>query len=134
MEIKEYIDFDREAIEELYRSVGWINYLKRSETLEKAYENSLCTLAAYEGDKLIGIIRAVGDGLTIVFIQDIIVLPEYQRMGVGSKLLNAMIEKYRDVYQIELFADNVGSLKAFYRSAGFTPSDEMGCIAYIRMN
>lgn len=53
------------------------NYPERLDILQQAYENSCCVLGAYEADKLIGIIRAVGDGLSVIFIQDIIVLPEY---------------------------------------------------------
>ena len=80
-----------------------------------------------------GIIRAVGDGQTIVFVQDIIVLPEYQRKGIGTKLLKAVMEKYKDVYQMELLTDYTDKTKAFYRSVGFTASDDMGCVAFIRM-
>ena len=43
--------------------------------LEKAYKNSLCVLGAYKDDQLVGIIRAVGDGVTIMFIQGF--LPEF---------------------------------------------------------
>lgn len=81
-------------------------------------------LGAYDDDRLIGIIRAVGDGQTIVFVQDIIVLPEYQRKGIGTKLLKAVMEKYKDVYQMELLTDNTEKTKAFYRSVGFTASDD----------
>ena len=38
----------------------------------------MLTLAAYEGDQLLGIIRTVGDRHTIVFVQDILVFPEHQ--------------------------------------------------------
>ena len=101
--------------------------------LEEAYANSLCVLGAYDSDRLVGIIRAVGDGQTIVFVQDIIVLPEYQRKGIGTKLLKAVMEKYKDVYQMELLTDNTEKTKAFYRSVGFTASDDMGCVAFIRI-
>lgn len=40
--------------------------------LEKAYKNSLSALGAYKDDKLVGITCAVGDGVTIMFIQDIV--------------------------------------------------------------
>lgn len=74
MKIKEYENFKLDEIVNFYRSVGWTNYLERPDILKKAYENSLCVLGAYDYDKLVGIIRAVGDAKTIVFIQDIIVL------------------------------------------------------------
>ena len=133
MEIREYGNFQLEEITNLYQSVGWTNYLERIGILEDAYANSLCVLGAYDSDQLVGIIRAVGDGQTIVFVQDIIVLPEYQRKGIGTKLLKAVMDKYSDVYQIELLTDNTEKTKAFYRSVGFSASDDMGCVAFIRM-
>ena len=133
MEIREYGNFQLEEITNLYQSVGWTNYLERIGILEDAYANSLCVLGAYDSDRLVGIIRAVGDGQTIVFVQDIIVLPEYQRKGIGTKLLKAVMDKYSDVYQMELLTDNTEKTKAFYRSVGFSSSDDMGCVAFIRM-
>ena len=93
MEIRKYENFHLEDIINLYQSVGWTNYLERIGILEEAYANSLCVLGAYDDDRLIGIIRAVGDGKTIVFIQDIVVLPEYQRKGIGTKLLKTVMDK-----------------------------------------
>ena len=133
MDIKEYKNFHLEEIINLYQSVGWTNYLERTDILEEAFANSLCVLGAYDDDNLVGIIRVVGDGKTIVFVQDIIVLPEYQRKGIGTKLLNTIAEKYNDVYQIELLTDNTEKTKTFYRSVGFTASDDIGCVAFIRM-
>lgn len=133
MEIKSYSNFHLEEIVNLYRSVGWTNYLDRVDVLERAFAGSLCVLAAYDGDKLVGFIRAVGDGQTIVFVQDIIVLPEYQRQGIGTQLLQAILDKYQDVYQLELLTDNTEKTKAFYHSLGLTASDEIGCLAFIRM-
>ena len=133
MTIKEYDHFQLDEIVHLYESVGWTSYLERVDTLREAYANSLCVLGAYDSENLVGILRAVGDGKTIVFIQDILVLPEYQRQGIGSKLLQAVMERYQDVYQMELLTDNTEKTKAFYRSAGFTASDDLGCLAFIKI-
>ena len=133
MDIKTYENFHLEEIINLYQGVGWTNYLERIGILEEAYANSLCVLGAYDSDRLVGIIRAVGDGRTIVFVQDIVVLPEYQRKGIGTKLLKAVMDKYHDVYQMELLTDNTVKTKAFYRSVGFTASDDVGCVAFIKM-
>lgn len=133
MTIKEYKNFQLNEIANLYRSVGWTNYLERVDILQQAYANSLCVLGAYDSEKLVGIIRAVGDGQTIVFVQDIIVLPEYQRKGIGTKMMKAVIDKYHGVYQMELLTDNTEKTKEFYHSVGFTASDEMNCVAFIRM-
>lgn len=132
MEIREYL-FQLDEIVKLYKSAGWINYLERIDILRQAYENSLCVLGAYDSGQLIGMIRVVGDGQTIVFVQDIIVLPQYQRKGIGTKLLKTIIDKYKYVYQMQLLTDNTEKTKAFYRSLGFTVADEMNCVTFIRM-
>jgi GNAT superfamily N-acetyltransferase len=132
MIIREYNDYKDEEILGLYTDAGWIAYTKDSDTLRKGYENSLLILAAYEGDELQGIIRVVGDGHTIVFVQDILVYKRYQRQGVGTALLKAVLERYSNVRQIELVTDNTEKTVAFYRSAGFRPLSEFGCCGFMR--
>ena len=79
MEIREYKIYNEPEILRLYESVGWTAYTDQPEVLRKGFENSMLTLAAYEDDQLLGIIRTVGDGHTIVFVQDILVFPEHQQ-------------------------------------------------------
>ena len=134
MEIKEYQTYNEQEIIDLYQSVGWTNYTSCPEMLEEAYKNSLCILGAFEKEKLIGVVRVVGDGISIVFVQDILVLPEYQRQGVGFALIRAVLEKYASVYQVELLTDSTEKSKAFYSSVGLVPVSELGCSAYIRMS
>jgi len=117
----------------LYESVGWTNYTARPETLENAYHHSLKVLAAYDKERLLGILRAVGDGYSIVFIQDILVFPAYQRNGIGTALVQALLERYPDVYQIELATDCEPRTVGFYRSLGFIELSELGCTAFMRM-
>lgn len=100
--------------------------------LEQGYKNSLLVLAAYENDELLGIIRVVGDGFTIVFIQDILVFPREQQKGIGSALLKAVLARYPDVRQIELTTDNTPGTIAFYKSLGFSEFSEIGCCGFMR--
>lgn len=134
MTIKEYTLYDAGEILPLYKSVGWTNYARSPDMLEKAYRRSLLVLAAYEGERLAGVIRVVGDGCSIVFVQDVLVLPEYQRRGIGTALVRAVLERYSHVYQMELATDNTEKTSAFYRSLGFTPLEELGCRGFIKMN
>ena len=113
MKICELRTFNFDTILDLYASVGWTNYTDKPEMLKKAYENSLLTLGAFDGDKLVGVIRAVGDGFSVVFVQDILVFPEYQRKGIGTKLLREVMERFSDVYQLELMTDNAPETIAF---------------------
>ena len=133
MEIREYSIYDETEILRLYQSVGWTAYTDHPEVLRKGFENSMLILAAYEGDQLCGIIRTVGDGHTIVFVQDILVLPEHQRKGIGSALLQAVLNQYRHVRQIELATDRTQKTIAFYKSMGFQEMSEVGCCGFIRV-
>lgn len=132
--IEEYKTYDEREILPLYENVGWTNYTKRPEMLKNAYEHSLCILAARDGGKLVGILRAVGDGYSVVFIQDILVDPSYQRKGIGTMLLKAALERYASVYQLELMTDDTEKTKAFYRSVGLADAAEFGCCAFVRVN
>lgn len=68
MEIREYSTYREDEILNLYSSVGWTAYTDVPEFLREGFRHSLLVLAAYEEDELLGILRAVGDGYTIVWI------------------------------------------------------------------
>ncbi len=53
----------------LYKSVGWSMYTRDPARLERALTHSLTVLSAYEGKQLVGLIRAVGDGETILLFR-----------------------------------------------------------------
>lgn len=132
MEIKEYKHYKEDEILPLYASVGWTAYTENSEALRQGYAHSLLVLAAYEKNKLLGILRAVGDGYTIVFIQDILVYPERQRQGIGTALLKALLDRYPQVRQMELTTDNTPKTIAFYQAMGFREFAEIGCCGFMR--
>ena len=73
LSLKEYEWYEEEEILNLYRSVGWSNYYENPTMLKNAYEHSLYIVGAYIEDKLVGVIRVVGDGASIMYIQDILV-------------------------------------------------------------
>ena len=133
MVIKPYTQYSEAEILPLYKAVGWSNYYEHPEMLKKAYAGSLCTLAAYEDETLTGIIRCVGDGYSILFIQDILVYPEYQRRGIGTALMKAVLEKYPHTYQIELATDNTEKTVSFYKSLGFRPMQDIGCCGFMKI-
>ena len=132
MEIKEYTEFKQSEVLDLYTQVGWTAYTKNMLALEQGYKKSLLILAAYENDELLGIVRAVGDGFTIILVQDILVYPKYQRHGIGTALLKAVLDKYSDVRQLQLVTDNTPKTVAFYKSLGFLNFSEIGCCGFMR--
>lgn len=131
--IKEYSEYRESEILSLYRSVGWTNYTDNPDMLKNAYANSLKILGAYADGQLLGIIRVVGDGYSIVFIQDLLVSPEHQHKGIGTALISQILGLYQTVYQKSLLTDNTEKTIRFYQSAGFQMDTEMGCRAFTKM-
>ena len=131
MEIREYTKFKLDEILPLYTQVGWTAYTEDMPALERGFQHSLLVLAAYENDALLGLIRVVGDGATVILIQDILVDPEKQRQGIGSALLKAVLDRYPNVRQIQLTTDDTPKTVAFYQSLGFSELSALGCCGFM---
>ncbi|MEX0813940.1 MAG: GNAT family N-acetyltransferase [Chitinophagales bacterium] len=117
----------------LYNDAGWQAYTSSPETLQKAVSNSLFVLTAWEDEKLVGLLRMIGDGLTIIYIQDILVLKSHQRRGIGKELINRTFEKFRSVRQKVLLTDNTPETLAFYKNTGFKNVNDLELSAFIRI-
>ena len=128
--IKEYEAYHEEEILPLYESVGWTNYTQKPQMLNEAYLQSLKCYAAYVGNKLVGIIRVVGDGASVVFVQDLLVYPQYHRQGIGTALLKKIMEEFDGVYQLHLLTENTEKTIAFYKSLGFLMDTDIECRAF----
>ena len=130
-EIREYTQYDVDQVLPLYESVGWTNYTCRFDCMERAFAHCLRIYGAYVEEKLVGLVRAVGDGVTIVYVQDLLVMPEYQRRGIGRALLGRILEEYQDVYQKVLITDDTQKTLAFYRSMGMKADTDIRCRAFM---
>ena len=96
--------------------------------------HSLVIYLALDGDAVVGLIRLVGDGFSSVLVQDLIVLPIYQRQGIGSALMKEALEDYKDAYQVQLVTDQTERTLRFYRSMGFEILSTYNCIGMTWMN
>lgn len=132
IEIKDNIIPDISDLIDLYKDAGWSNYTNNIDMLKLAYDNSLRVVSLWDNNKLIGIIRVVGDGHSIIYIQDLIILTKYQKQGLGSILMNYVMNAYKDVYQKVLLTENQTSTVKFYESCGLVANDKYNCIAFVQ--
>ena len=119
MEIKKEKDISIEQLLSLYNSVGWKNYTDEPGKLREAVRNSTFVVSCWDGYKLVGLARGMSDDVSIFYLQDILVNPDYQGKGIGSKLLKHCLENHKDVRQKVLITDDDDRLFRFYESLGF---------------
>ena len=123
-----------EDVLHLYQAVGWTNYTNQPQMLEQALSHSLVIYLALDGEAVVGLIRLVGDGFSSVFVQDLIVLPSYQRQGIGSSLMKEALEDFKEAYQVQLATEQTEKNVGFYRSMGFETLSTYDCTGMIWVN
>lgn len=132
IKIKENIIPNREQLVNLYDDVGWTAYTNEPEVLEKAVNNCLKVWTAWDGKQLVGLARVVGDGYTIIYIQDILVLKRYQRQGIGSRFLKLILDSYPTVRQIVLLTEDTKQTVKYYEKNGLVKSTDYHTIAFMK--
>lgn len=106
---------------DLYDSVSWAAYTHDRETLALAVANSTYLITARSDTQLVGLARGLSDGVSIFYLQDLLVRPDHQGKGVGRELMEMSIAKHANVRQIVLMTDDDHHVHKFYRSLGFKP-------------
>ena len=113
-------DLKYEDYYRLRESVGWKNF-SRVQT-ENALENSLYTVTVLQNNQAVGMGRLIGDGMYYTIV-DVVVQLEYQRMGIGNKIVNMLIDYVVGETpdggrsSVQLIAEK--GKEAFYENMGF---------------
>lgn len=132
IEIKENIKPSRDQVLNLYKDAGWTAYTDEPEVLFKAIANSLKVWTLWEGDLLVGLARVVGDGHTIIYLQDLLILKAYQGQGLGSKILRLILNEYKDVRQFILLTDQAPENINFYKKNGLKLASDYESVALMK--
>jgi len=80
-------------------------------------------LLALDGERVIGFVTAISDGVLSAYIPLLEVLPTYRKQGIGSELVRQMLEKLRGFYMVDVVCDP--DLQAFYARFGMKPYTAM---------
>jgi len=105
----------------LFETTGWnVSYQAAEGELFSAISNSWLTLSVYaEGGELVGFGRIVSDGTLYAFVCDMIVAPEYKLQGIGSMIMEAMLEKCREAGIRVVWLFSASGKAGFYEKHGF---------------
>ena len=120
IEFRDTHEFMQEALRNLFLSVEWSSG-HFPEKLQRAMRGFSSVDSAWDGDRLVGLISAMDDGVMTAYIHYLLVRPEYQGAGVGRALVERMKARYADYLRIVLVAydEEIG----FYEACGFEKAD-----------
>lgn len=113
--------------------VGWPTP-PTPETHVRILENSDSIVLAIDSNtgQVVGFINAVSDGIMAAYIPLLEVLPEYQHRGIGSELVRRIIEKYKNLYMVDLVTDP--DKEKFYKPFGMQQGFAMVIRNFNRQN
>lgn len=119
MEIKytEDKNFTMEQTEKLFLSVGWVSG-QYPERLYKALINSSTVITAWDGDRLVGLVRLLDDTEMVAYMHYVLVNPDYHGHGIASKMIELVKEKYKNYLYIEIMPEESKNA-SFYQKHGF---------------
>ena len=119
MDITYRPDFTPETrlIIDLYNSSGINRPTGDYERIAKMYANSNLVVTAWDNDKLVGIARSLTDFCFCCYLSDLAVSKEYQKLGIGKKLISLTKERIGD--QTMLLLLSAPTAMDYYPKAGF---------------
>jgi GNAT superfamily N-acetyltransferase len=107
---------DAAAMVALLRAVGWDGRTVDPDALGQAIDGTPEFAAAWDGDRLVGTARSLTDGAMYAHIATVVVHPRYQGLGVGERLMHALMDG-REHVRFALSA--APGMDAWYAKLGF---------------
>ncbi len=128
IEYKESKDFTIPELQRLFLSVKWEsgNY---SEKLVRAMHNSTHVISAWDGDKLVGLVRALDDGETVAFLHYLLVDPAYQGQHIGDELMKRIMKCFANLLYVKIMPSDPKTIP-FYERYGFQQYDNYAAMVW----
>ena len=114
-------DFRQEDLQRLFCSVGWSSG-HFPDRLVVAMKNFHTVLSAWDGEKLVGMVCAMDDGIMNAYVHYLLVDPEYHGQTIGRTLMEMIRQTYKTYLRIAVIAYN--DELHFYENCGFKKSGD----------
>lgn len=119
----EYID-EAPTLEEYKSMRKAVNFMDLSDRIAKnALNNAFHITTVRDNGRAIGMIRVLSDGSYANFITDVMVIPEYQKKGIGTELMRRTVDYMRSTLEegetIVLYLMSATGKEPFYKQFGF---------------
>ena len=121
IEYKKTKVFTAVELQGLFLSVKWEsgNY---PEKLVRAMQNSSHVISAWDGNKLVGLVRALDDGETVAFLHYLLVDPAYQGLHIGDNLMKQIMSCFEGLLYVKVMPSDPKTIP-FYERYGFQQYD-----------
>ena len=115
-------DLPRAEVLTLYRAAGWFAQDDPAPQLDAMIANSFAVSAAFDpAGRLLGMARALSDGVSDAYILDVVVRPDHRRQGIGRRLVSALAEHLATFGIDWIVCIGVPGTESLYKSAGGEP-------------
>ena len=75
----------------LYRDAGWIGEEDSTDFIPEVLKNSFCVVGAFHRGRMIGMMRALSDGVSDAYLLDMVVLTEFRGHGIAAQILDCIV-------------------------------------------
>lgn len=110
-----------EQVIELYGNAGLPRPIHDRERIKVMYESSNLVVTAWDNDTLVGAARCITDWVWSTYLADLAIRSDYQKSGIGKKLVDLVQEKVGEQTMILLLS--VPTAMEYYPKIGFTKED-----------
>lgn len=117
IEYRQTKELSPEALGRLFRSVNWESG-DYPERLARAMRNSEHVITAWDGERLVGLVRALDDGETVAFVHYLLVDPCYQGCHIGDTLMKMLMQRLTGRLYVKVMPSDPESM-GFYARYGF---------------
>jgi GNAT superfamily N-acetyltransferase len=118
--------WDENEIAALYQAGGWWKEEYKTEELRHLIRGSFAFAVATDmkTGRAIGMGRIIADGVSDGYVQDLVVLPQYRKSGIGTRIVAALVDRClkSGITWIGLIAEP--ETEKFYLPLGFHPMEK----------
>ena len=122
-------EIDLYQLQELFNITAFWAKERSIEDLAIAIANSEPVISVWNQQKLIGFTRATSDGIYRATIWDVVIHPQYQGQGLGSKLIKTVLSHPR-MQRVERVYLMTTHQQEFYKKIGFQVNHTTTMVLY----
>lgn len=116
-------ELDPASVIRLYSEADWWEPGDAAEAVIPLLRGSFRVAAAFDGERLVGMARALSDGASDAYIQDVVVDSAYRKQGIGGALVRLLLDELKNSGVSWIGLIGAPGTEHFYRDLGFTPME-----------